>query len=57
MLQGGKLWYRGGIYKLIQLLALFLSTAAWLAVAVPVTTNGIEANKSYNSHEEYKASW
>lgn len=40
------LWYRGGVYKFGQLLALLLPCLAWGTVAVLVTVNGLRANQS-----------
>lgn len=38
------LWYRGGVYKFLQLLALAIPAAAWAVVTYYVITAGIDAN-------------
>lgn len=44
--QTGMLWYRGGLYKFGQLLALLAPCLAWGTVAVLVTVNGVRANQA-----------
>ncbi|KAL4447756.1 hypothetical protein ABPG75_004975 [Micractinium tetrahymenae] len=46
VLMTGMLWYRGGIYKFGQLLALLVPCLAWGTVAVLVTVNGLKANQA-----------
>ena len=43
------LWYRGGVYKLLQLLALAVPTAAWAVATYFTITCGIDANRGQHS--------
>lgn len=46
------LYYRGGMYKFIQLLALVAPTAGWAVAAIYVTVEGIDANNSTPPDEQ-----
>jgi hypothetical protein len=46
------LYYRGGIYKFLQLLALLAPTAAWAVAAIYVTVEGVDANNTIPLDEQ-----